>query len=339
LEFFEIVLLKPTLNILVVLSNVFFHDFGLAIIVLTILVRGAMLPLTLKQLRSSKKMSDSMREIQPRLQQIKKKFAKDPKKLQQETMKLYKEAGVSPMGCLSSPMLISMLIQIPIFIAVYRAIIQALAVTPQDFLGLSQDLYSWSIVHESLPVSGTFLWLNLGSPDPYLIIPILVMVTMWISQKMITQPSLEPQQQSMQNMMQLMMPLMFGFITFSLPAGLGLYFVVTSLFSIATQYFVYGWGNLSNPFKRSAPQPAPAQKPPRSYREEPDVSEEEVEPGSDKKEVAKSRYGGGFSRSSKTSGTKQRKGSKYEKHQADITVDQLSDRDKGGKHGKSRSKR
>lgn len=247
MEFFNLVLLQPILNFLIVLSHVFFDNFGLAIVALTIIVRFVILPLTLKQLHSSKAMSEGMRAVQPKLQQIKKKYAKDKQKLQQETMKLYKEAGVSPMGCLSSPMLVSLLIQLPIFIAVYRAIIRALATTPQDFLGLSEDLYSWSVLHQALPISGKFLWLNLSNPDPYLLIPILVGGTMWVSQKMITQPSLDPQQESMQRMMQLMMPLMFGFICLTLPSGLGLYFVASTIFSVVVQYYIYGWGNLFAP--------------------------------------------------------------------------------------------
>ncbi|OGO02311.1 MAG: hypothetical protein A2Y91_00560 [Chloroflexi bacterium RBG_13_54_8] len=301
MEVFDLIFLKPILNFLILLSNILFHNFGLAIIMLTILVRLVILPLTLKQLRSSKKMSEAMKELQPKLQQLKKKYAKDPRKMQQEQMTLYKEAGISPLGCLSSPMFVSTLIQLPIFIALYRAIIQALAVTPQDFLGLSQSLYSWPMVREALPVSGSFLWLNLGSPDPYFLIPILVMATMWISQKMISQPAADPQQQSMQNMMQIMMPLMFGFITFTLPAGLGLYFVVTSVFSIVVQYFVYGWGNLGglrNPFARSSPSPMPSSKLAAPVR-----------------------------------------APKHDKTKADITVEKTSGPEKGARYGKSRDKR
>ncbi len=244
MEWWNLILLDPIINFLIVLSKALFSNFGLAIIALTIIVRLVILPLTLKQLHSSKVMSEQMKELQPKLQQIQKKYAKDPQKLQQETMKLYKEAGINPLGCLTSPMLITMLIQMPIFIALYQAIIKVVAVTPQDFLGLSNHLYSWSVVHQALPVSGKFLWLNLGSPDQYLLIPILVGVTMWVSQKMMTQPAVDPSQQSMQGMMQIMMPLMFAFITFTLPSGLGLYFVVTNIVGIVIQYFVYGWGNL-----------------------------------------------------------------------------------------------
>jgi YidC/Oxa1 family membrane protein insertase len=273
-EYWDLIVYRPILNFLVLLSNILFSNFGLAIIALTIIVRGVMTPLILKQLRSSKKMSDAMKTLQPKIQQLKKKYAKDPRKLQQEQMKLYKEAGISPLGCLSSPMLVSTLIQIPIFIALYRGIIQAMAVTPQDFLGLSDSLYSWSMVREALPVSGNFLWLNLAGTDPYFLMPILVGGSMWVSQKMISQPAPDPQQQSMQNMMQIMMPLMFGFIALTLPSGVGLYFLTTSLASIPVQYSVYGWGNLrrqpaaqapskkeAKPEKQKAEAPAQAEAP------------------------------------------------------------------------------
>lgn len=255
MDLWNLILLNPILNFLIILSSTLFNSFGLAIIALTIIVRLVILPLTLKQLHASRTLSEKTRELQPKLQQIQKKYAKDRQRLSQETMKLYKEAGISPLGCLSSPMLISMLIQFPVWIALYQSIIRALAVTPQDLLGLSQHLYSWSVVNEALPVSGKFLWLNLANPDPYLLIPILVMATMWVSQKMISMPASDPQQQSMQNMMQWMFPLMFGFITFTLPSGLGLYFVVSAIFSIVTQYYVYGWGNL---FTRAPAKQAPA---------------------------------------------------------------------------------
>lgn len=244
MDIFDLLFLNPILNFLIVLTSVLFSSFGLAIIALTIIVRLIMAPLTVKQLKTSRKMTEAMNTVKPKLEQLKKKYAKNPQKLQQETMKLYKEAGISPLGCLSSPMILSLIVQLPIFFALYRAIIQALAVTPQDFLGLSQSVYSWSIVHEALPVSGQFLWLNLAEPDPYFVLPILVAASMWVSQKMISQPSSEPQQQQMQTMMLIMMPLMFAFITLTLPSGLGLYFVASGVLSIVIQYFIFGWGSL-----------------------------------------------------------------------------------------------
>ncbi len=240
----NLIFLQPILNILLVLTHFLFSNFGLGVIALTIVVRLILLPATLMQLRSSKKTTETMNVIKPKLEQLKKKYAKNPQKLQQETMKAYKEAGISPLGCLSSPMLLSTVIQLPIYFALYRAVIQGLAVTPQDFLGLSQNLYSWGIVSQGLPISGHFLWLNLASSDPFFVLPILVGVTSWVSQKMITQPPSDPQQQSMNTMMQIMMPLMMAFITFTLPSGLGIYFLVSGIISMVIQYFIYGWGNL-----------------------------------------------------------------------------------------------
>lgn len=242
--FLNLILLQPILNILLVLTNVLFGNFGLGVIALTVLFRLVLGPLTIMQLRSSKKTTDAMNAIKPKLELLKKKYAKNPQKLNQETMKLYKEAGISPLGCLSSPMLLSTAIQLPIYVALYRAIIQALAATPQDFLGLSQNLYSWSLANEGLPISGRFLWLDLVDQDPYFVLPILVGVTQWVSQKMMTQPSSDPQQQSMNRMMQIMMPLFMAFITMTLPSGLGLYFLLSGIITMVISYFVYGWGAL-----------------------------------------------------------------------------------------------
>ena len=104
-------------NILIVLSNYLFNSFGLAIIALTIIVRGLMYPLTLRQLRATK----AMQTLQPKLAVLQKKYAKDKQKLAKEQMKLYKESGVSPAGCL-----LPMLIQLPVWIALYQSIIRVL---------------------------------------------------------------------------------------------------------------------------------------------------------------------------------------------------------------------
>ena len=98
------------INILIVLTHFLFNNFGLAIIALTLIVNGLMLPLTLKQVRASK----AMQEMQPKIAELKKKYGKDKEKMAREQMKLYKESGVSPAGCL-----LPMLIQMPIWIALY----------------------------------------------------------------------------------------------------------------------------------------------------------------------------------------------------------------------------
>ena len=239
IETWNLILLEPMLNFLVLLSNAFFDNFGIAIIVLVIVVRLLMLPITLRQLHSTRAMSS----LQPRMQELQKKYGKDKQQLQQEMVKLYKESGVNPIGCLGP-----MLIQLPIWIALYQSIIRALAATPEDLLGLSQHLYSAAAIHQAVPLNPNFLWLNLGQPDVpphgYFILPILVAASMWVLQKMSTVPTADPKQQSMNNMMLWMLPLVFAFFTLSFPSGLALFWVVSNIIGIVTQYFVTGWGSL-----------------------------------------------------------------------------------------------
>ncbi len=255
-ELWNTIILEPVLNSLIALSGLLFGNFGLAIIVLTVIVRLILLPLTIRQTQSTK----VMQSLQPKLQEIQKKYAKNQQKLQQEMMKMYREAGVSPLGCLWP-----MLIQLPIWIALYQSIMQALAATPENLLSLSQHLYSWAAVGQAVPLNEHFLWLRLSRPDPNLILAILVGGTMWVQQKMVTPPAVDPRQQSMNSMMTLMLPLMFGLFTLSFPSGLALYWVVSNIIGIIIQYFITGgWGYLrapSVPKQMPAQKTAPAQKP------------------------------------------------------------------------------
>jgi YidC/Oxa1 family membrane protein insertase len=248
-DIWNIIILQPVLNSLIALTNVLGGSFGLAIIVLTVVVRLALFPLTVRQTQSTK----AMQTLQPKIQELQKRYAKNQQKLQQEMMKLYKEAGINPLGCLWP-----MLIQLPIWIALYQSIMQALAATPESLLSLSQHLYSWSAIGHVIPLGDQFLWLHLSRPDPNLILAILVGGSMWVQQKMVTPPATDPRQRSMTNMTTTMMPLMFGLFTLSFPSGLALYWVVSNVIGIVIQYFVSGgWGYLRTP---SAPKPAPAQK-------------------------------------------------------------------------------
>jgi YidC/Oxa1 family membrane protein insertase len=211
--------------------------------VLTIIIRIAMLPLTLKQLHSTK----AIQSIQPRMLEIQKKYAKDRAKLAQEQMKLYKESGISPTGCA-----VPMLVQMPIWIALYQAIILSLAVTPEGLLNLSRYLYAWPVLYPLLPLNSSFLWLDLTKGD--LTLAILVGLTMWLQQKMVTVDSPDSRVQSQNRMMLWMMPLMFAFFSLSFPSGLALYWVVSNIISIVIQYYVTGWGGLAGLISRK---PAP----------------------------------------------------------------------------------
>ena len=221
------------------LSDYLFGSFGLAIVVLTIVVNLLMYPLTQRQLKASK----AMQAMQAEIAEVRKKYAKDKQKAAQEQMRLMKESGVSPAGCL-----LPMLVQMPVWIALYQSVIRLLATAPEGFIDLSQRLYtSWTEVFSLLPLENHFLWLDLAAPDMFM--AILVGVAMWVQQKMTTPQSADPQQQAQGQMMLWMMPLMFGFICLSLPSGLAVYWVASTCIRIAMQYFTSGWGGLSFSFR------------------------------------------------------------------------------------------
>ena len=236
--------IQAMINVLVVMSHVLFNNPGLAIIAITIIINLAIMPLTLKQIRSSR----AMQEVQPKMVELQKKYGKDKQKLAEEQMRLYREAGMSPAGCV-----VPLLIQTPIWIALYQAIIKLLAATPDDFLGLGRFLYSWPVNFSALPLNNHFLWFNLATADVYLVLPILVGATMWVQQKMVTPPVTDPKQASQNQMMLWMMPLVFAFFSLNFASGLSLYWVVSSLMRIGIQYFVTGWGGLI-PHKKNAGQ-------------------------------------------------------------------------------------
>jgi len=240
------------INVLIALSHFLFNNFGLTIIVLTIIIRAAMWPLTMRQLRATK----AMQSIQSEMAELQKKYAKDRRKLGQEQMALYRKSGMNPLGCL-----LPMLIQLPVWIALYQAIIKVLAVAPEDFLSLSRYLYDkWAIVFPQVPLGSQFLWLDLAAPDKFLILPILTGVTMWVQQKMTTLPSGDPRQNSQNQIMLWMMPLMFTFLSLSFPSGLALYWVASNVISIGMQYFVTGWGGLITPKAGQKPPVPPPEK-------------------------------------------------------------------------------
>ncbi|MBI4233026.1 MAG: membrane protein insertase YidC [Chloroflexi bacterium] len=243
------VIIRPMINSLVVIYAFLFHNFGLSIVIFTLLIRLLTVPLTLRQLRQTKGMS----ELQPKLQELQKRHAKDKQKLSQETMRLYKEQGINPIGCLGP-----LVIQFPIWIGLYQALINALPSTPESLVSLSQRLYSWlPLAHQVIPLGSQFVWLDLATPDPTPVLPLLVGASMWVQQKMTTFPSADPKQQQTNQILLWMMPIMFVFFTFQFPSGLALYWVVSNIAGIAIQYFVTGWGGLL-PKRRPAAEPADA---------------------------------------------------------------------------------
>ncbi|MCH7744505.1 MAG: membrane protein insertase YidC [Chloroflexi bacterium] len=236
-DIWNAVIIDPMVNSLVLLYSIFFNNFGVSILIFTVMMRGVMFPLTVRQSRQMKKMT----EIQPKVKEMQERYGKDRQKISSETMKIYKENGVNPIGCLGP-----MFLQFPIWIGLYRSILQILPASPDSLVGLSGHLYSWlPRVHEVIPLNSQFLWLDLALPDP-IALPIMVGASMYLMQKMTVMPSADPRQASTNRMMLWMMPLMFGFFTTSFPSGLALYWIVSNIVGVIIQGFITGWEPLTS---------------------------------------------------------------------------------------------
>jgi YidC/Oxa1 family membrane protein insertase len=231
-QLFNLVIVNPLLNILVFIYSLI-GNYGVAILIFTVLIKLVTLPFSVQQQKSMR----NQQAVQPELAALQKKYAKDKEKLAQEQMKLYKEKGINPLGgCLP------MLIPWPIFIAFYQSVQSVMSAQPEQFMQLSQHVLP--ALASQLPVNIHFLWLNLAKPDPFYILPALAVITTWVQQKMMTMPSTDPQAQSMNQTMGLMMPLFMGWITLTFVSGLAIYWVTFNIVGIIQQYFITGWGEL-----------------------------------------------------------------------------------------------
>ncbi|MGH2581641.1 MAG: YidC/Oxa1 family membrane protein insertase [Anaerolineales bacterium] len=244
-------LIVPFTNALVFIYNLVGNNFGIAIIIFTIVVRLVTYPFTVQQMKSAR----STQELQnnPKWKEIQRKYKDNKEKLAQEQMKLYQELGINPLGaCLP------LLLQFPLLIAMYWAIQRALAATPLQLLDFSRGLFLPNAA-ELIPLNSRFLWMDLGQPErlhldflPFAIpvLTILVVVTSYYQSKMMAPSSSNPNDQSAQmaRSMNLTMPLMMGYFSLLFSAGLALYFLTGNVFSIA-QYYLMG---------RHKQQPGPA---------------------------------------------------------------------------------
>ena len=185
-------------------ENFGFGSYGLAIILLTVLIKIILYPLTVKQLNSMK----AMQKIQPELKKLQEKYKDKPQMLQQKMMEIYQKEGVNPLaGCLP------LLIQMPILMAMYYA------------------LYNFNYGE----IAPTFLWLpSLSEPDPIYILPLLSAFTTFLQQK-ISMTEMTPQTK----IMMLLMPLFIGWISLNFPSGLVLYWVTMNVVQIIQQLWVY----------------------------------------------------------------------------------------------------
>ena len=181
------------------------HNWGVAIICVTLVVKAILYPLTKAQYTSMAK----MRMLQPKLQEMRERFGEDRQRMSQEMMKLYKDEKVNPLGgCLP------LLLQMPIFIALYWTFMEAVELRHAPFFGWIQDL---------------------SAQDPYYILPILMGASMFLLQKMSPTPVADPMQQKIMNFM----PLIFMVFFLWFPAGLVLYWLVSNLITIIQQQLIY----------------------------------------------------------------------------------------------------
>jgi YidC/Oxa1 family membrane protein insertase len=245
-------ILSPMVNVLIYVYDLILHNFGIAIIIFTILIKLITYPLTAQQVRGQQKMQGL--QTSPKYKEIQKKYKDDKEKFAQEQMKLYKEMGINPLGsCLP------LVIQFPIMIGLYQSISLAMASAPLQLLTLSRSLYAFIPASVLIPLNSKFLWMNLGLPEiaspnafyigPYAIpiMTILVVLTTFLQSKLMT-PASNPGDQGaqMSKQMTLMMPLMMGFIAYSLASGLALYFLVSNILAVAQYAFMgkISWSNL-----------------------------------------------------------------------------------------------
>ena len=256
-------IVQPFTNMLL-LIYAFVGNFGLSIILFTILIRLLTHPFMAAQIKSSAGMqkltqSDEWKAMQE-------KYKKDQEKLSQETMRLYKENGINPFAsCLPS------LIQLPIMIGFYQSIVRAIGATPMQLLSVVRSIYPWmgNITHAAslsalIPIHSQFLWMDLGQPErvflgaflaalgiPAFGIPVLAIIvglTTYLQTKLTMPASSGPNDQGAQmtQSMSIMMPIMLFMFTLNYASGLDVYLITSNLIGVL-QYAALGkvnWGGL-----------------------------------------------------------------------------------------------
>jgi YidC/Oxa1 family membrane protein insertase len=244
----DTIIIQPFTNVLLLINSLV-NNFGVSIILFTILIRLITHPLTVKQFKSSQALQKLNED--PRYKKMQEKYKNDKERLSQEQMKLYKELGVNPLGsCLPT------LIQLPLILGLYQSVTRAMAASPLELFRLEQFVYPKLIdASKLLPLQNKFLWMDLGQPErlnlfgiaiPFL--AILVVVTTFLQSKLIQPPSSGNDQTAMiGKSMNIYMPLLMGFMAYSLASGLAIYFLTSNLFGIV-QYALLGRANWSNIF-------------------------------------------------------------------------------------------
>jgi len=199
-------------------------NWGIAIIVLSVFLNLILYPLTLKSMTSMKK----MQMLHPQMEKLKSQFKDNPQKLNKEMMELYKKNKINPLGgCLP------MLLQMPVFIALYQALSKSIDLRAADFLWI-RDLSMPEAI--KIPVTLPLIGNSLN------ILPLVMVAGMVIQQKMssrMTGGAVTDEQKQQQKMMLIIMPIMFGFIFYNMPSGLVLYWVINTTLTIVEQSFMF----------------------------------------------------------------------------------------------------
>ncbi len=263
-EIFTTILLNPTLNALIALYKVFEQvgapgPLGFAILSFTVILRILLWPIMAQQLRSAKKMS----ALSPKLNEIKKKYAKDKVMQQQKQAELFKENGVNPAsGCLP------LILQLVVLIAIYNVLSQVVsAKSPTDLINHINSVLYFPQLHLSIPLDQSFLGTSLATKPAdwahiglwLLIFPVLTVGLQLIQSKMMlpNTPKVPKKKDdkkntddfastmaSTQQQLTLILPFMTGFFVYLYPLGLALYWNTFTLFGILQQYKIGGWGQL-----------------------------------------------------------------------------------------------
>jgi YidC/Oxa1 family membrane protein insertase len=257
----DTIIIHPMVNALILIYNLIGNNFGIAIILFTILIRAITWPLNAQQMKGAQAMQELQNDKE--WQDIQKKYAKDKEKLSQEQMRIYKERGINPFAsCLPT------LIQFPIIIGLYQSIIRALASTPLSLLQLSRSLYPFQSIESVIPLNSKFLWMDLGRPESVAVLgyalptlALVVALTTYAQAKLTMPASTNPNDQSaaMSGMMSIYMPLLLGYFALTFASGLSVYFITSNLLGIA-QYAMQGKANWRNLLPGGNKKPVPSKK-------------------------------------------------------------------------------
>ncbi|NLE93481.1 MAG: YidC/Oxa1 family membrane protein insertase [Chloroflexi bacterium] len=254
----DTLIIQPFTNVLLMITMLV-KNFGLAIILFTILIKLITFPLTAKQIKSTQAVQELQKS--PRYLKLQEKYKDNKEKLAEEQFKLQRELGVSPFGsCLP------LFIQFPIIIGLYQSIMRAMASTPLELIKLERIIYPFLDPNKILPLQNRFLWMDLGQPERLTVfgigipvLTILVVLTTLVQSRVMAPPTEggNDQAAAMTSSMNMTMPVVMGMLAYQFSAGLALYLVVSNLTTIA-QYAAMGrtdWSKIL-PWVKSKPKAA-----------------------------------------------------------------------------------